>query len=85
MSWEEHERRSGRDRKKNAWQKKFKNGDNRWRRKEEKRKEIRREEDAEKRFDDQIEGRNSVLELLKVEKDIVALFVTRAYFWFLHK
>ena len=47
------------------------------RRKEEKRKEIRREEDAEKRFDDQIEGRNSVLELLESGKDVNKIFVTR--------
>ncbi|MBS5720919.1 MAG: 23S rRNA (guanosine(2251)-2'-O)-methyltransferase RlmB [Clostridium sp.] len=47
------------------------------RRKEEKRKEIRREEDSEKRFDDQIEGRNSVLELLESGKDVNKIFVTR--------
>ena len=47
------------------------------RRKEEKRKEIRIEEDAEKRFDDQIEGRNSVLELLESGKDVNKIFVTR--------
>lgn len=47
------------------------------RRKEERRKEIRREEDVEKRFDDQIEGRNSVLELLESGKDVNKIFVTR--------
>ena len=43
------------------------------------RKEKRREEDfqEEKRFDDQIEGRNSVLELLESGKDINKIFVTR--------
>lgn len=49
------------------------------RRQEERRKETRREEDCqeEKRFDDQIEGRNSVLELLETGKDINKIFVTR--------
>ena len=43
---------------------------------EERRKEIRINEE-EKRFDDQIEGRNSVLELLESGKDINKIFVTR--------
>lgn len=49
------------------------------RRQEERRKETRREEDCqeEKKFDDQIEGRNSVLELLETGKDINKIFVTR--------
>ena len=48
------------------------------RRHEERRKEIRRQEDREeKRFDDQIEGRNSVLELLESGKDINKIYVTR--------
>ena len=49
------------------------------RRIEERRKETRREEDKEieKRFDDQIEGRNSVLELLESGKDVNKIFVTR--------
>ena len=73
----EHERRSGQDRRKMPDRKnsKMETID---RRKEEKRKEIRREEDAEKRrFDDQIEGRNSVLELLESGKDVNKIFVTR--------
>lgn len=51
------------------------------RRKEERRQYIRREDDRtqkeEKKFDDQIEGRNSVLELLESGKDINKIFVTR--------
>lgn len=45
----------------------------------ERRKEVRREEDKKeiKKFDDQIEGRNSVLELLESGKDINKIFVTR--------
>ena len=72
----EHERRSGQDRRKMPDRKnsKMETTD---RRKEEKRKEIRREEHAEKRFDDQIEGRNSVLELLESGKDVNKIFVTR--------
>mgnify|MGYP000537978102 FL=1 len=72
----EHERRSGQDRRKMPDRKnsKMETTD---RRKEEKRKEIRREEDSEKRFDDQIEGRNSVLELLESGKDVNKIFVTR--------
>lgn len=72
----EHERRSGQDRRKMPDRKnsKMETID---RRKEEKRKEIRREEDAKKRFDDQIEGRNSVLELLESGKDVNKIFVTR--------
>ena len=72
----EHERRSGQDRRKMPDRKnsKMETTD---RRKEEKLKEIRREEDAEKRFDDQIEGRNSVLELLESGKDVNKIFVTR--------
>lgn len=72
----EHERRSGQDRRKMPDRKnsKMETTD---RRKEERRKEIRREEDVEKRFDDQIEGRNSVLELLESGKDVNKIFVTR--------
>ncbi len=49
------------------------------RRQGERRKETRREEDyqEEKRFNDQIEGRNSVLELLESGKDINKIFVIR--------
>lgn len=70
------ERRSGQDRRKMPDRKNLKM-ETIDRRKEEKRKEIRREEDAEKRFDDQIEGRNSVLELLESGKDVNKIFVTR--------
>ena len=72
----EHERRSGQDRRKMPDRKNLKM-ETIDRRKEEKRKEIRREEDVEKRFDDQIEGRNSVLELLESGKDVNKIFVTR--------
>ena len=42
------------------------------------RKEVKRREDREeKRFDDQIEGRNSVLELLESGKDINKIYVSR--------
>jgi len=42
------------------------------------RKENRKpQEKAERNFDDQVEGRNSVLELLESEKDINKIFVTR--------
>ena len=49
------------------------------RRQQERRQVVRREEDRqeEKKFDDQIEGRNSVLELLESGKDINKIFVTR--------
>lgn len=73
----EHERRRGQDRRK---QEEPQNADRRMfeRRKGERRKEIRREEDREeKKFDDQIEGRNSVLELLESGKDINKIYVTR--------
>ena len=39
--------------------------------------DIRKENREEKRFDDQIEGRNSVLELLESGKDINKIYVTR--------
>lgn len=73
----EHERRSGQDRRKSFNKKNNKELTDR--RKEERRKETRREEDKEieKRFDDQIEGRNSVLELLESGKDVNKIFVTR--------
>ncbi len=73
----DHNRRKGQDRRK---QEDPKSSDRRMfeRRHEERRKEIRREEDREeKRFDDQIEGRNSVLELLESGKDINKIYVTR--------
>ena len=73
----EHERRSGQDRRKQADRRKNDRGTSD-RRQENKRKEIRREEDREeKKFDDQIEGRNSVLELLESGKDINKIYVTR--------
>lgn len=72
----EHERRDGQDRRKMPDRRNSKR-ETTDRRKEERRKEIRREEDVEKRFDDQIEGRNSVLELLESGKDVNKIFVTR--------
>ena len=73
-----HQRRSGYDRRNGEERRKFDRGTQE-RRQEERRKEIRREEDykEEKRFDDQIEGRNSVLELLESGKDINKIFVSR--------
>ena len=38
---------------------------------------VKIEEKQQKNFDDQVEGRNSVLELLETEKDINKIFVTR--------
>ena len=73
----EHERRKGQDRRNSVDRRKNKR-ETPERRGEERRKEIRREEDREeKRFDDQIEGRNSVLELLESGKDINKIYVTR--------
>ena len=46
--------------------------------KKDNRKDVRKNPEKEKRnFDDQVEGRNSVLELLESEKDINKIFVTR--------
>ena len=73
----EHERRKNPDRRQQADRRKVDRGmpD---RRQEDRRKEARRQEDKEeKRFDDQIEGRNSVLELLESGKDINKIYVTR--------
>ena len=74
----EHERRSGQDRRNFAGKRRDKR-DMPNRIKEERGKDTRREEDKEieKRFDDQIEGRNSVLELLESGKDVNKIFVTR--------
>ena len=68
-----NERRSGQDRRKKE---RRQNDD---RRKFDRRQEGRRSEDKieEKKFDDQIEGRNSVLELLESGRDINKIFVTR--------
>ena len=73
-----HQRRSGYDRRSGEDRRKFDRGTPD-RRQGDRRKEVRREEDCqeEKRFDDQIEGRNSVLELLESGKDINKIFVTR--------
>ena len=73
-----HDRRSGYDRRNQGDRREFDRNTSD-RRQGERRKEIRREEDfqEEKRFDDQIEGRNSVLELLESGKDINKIFVTR--------
>ena len=74
----EHERRSGQDRRNLTDRRNIKR-ETPERRKDERRRETRREEDTtiEKRFDDQIEGRNSVLELLESGKDVNKIFVTR--------
>ena len=66
----QNERRSGFDRRKE-------NRNTPDRRQGERRKEDRRQNDIEKKFDDQVEGRNSVLELLESGKDINKIFVTR--------
>lgn len=73
-----HDRRAGNDRRNQGDRRKF-DRNTLDRRQGERRKETRREEDfqEEKRFDDQIEGRNSVLELLESGKDINKIFVTR--------
>ena len=73
-----HQRRSGYDRRVQEDRRKIERNTPD-RRQGERRKEIRREEDfqEEKRFDDQIEGRNSVLELLESGKDINKIFVAR--------
>ena len=73
-----HDRRTGYDRRNQGDRRKF-DRNTLDRRQGERRKETRREEDfqEEKRFDDQIEGRNSVLELLESGKDINKIFVTR--------
>ena len=73
-----HQRRNGNDRRSGEDRRKFDRGTPD-RRNGERRKETRRSEDyqEEKKFDDQIEGRNSVLELLESGKDINKIFVTR--------
>lgn len=73
-----HQRRTGFDRRAEEERRKLERNTPQ-RRQEQRRKETRREEDwqDEKRFDDQIEGRNSVLELLESGKDINKIFVTR--------
>lgn len=73
-----NQRRSGYDRRSQGDRRKFERNTPD-RRQGERRQEVRREEDyqEEKRFDDQIEGRNSVLELLESGKDINKIFVTR--------
>ena len=62
----EHQRRSGQDRRQQPD-----------RRKNDKEIIAKQEKKEEKRFDDQIEGRNSVLELLESGKDINKIYVTR--------
>ena len=62
----EHQRRSGQDRRQQSA-----------RRKNDKEIIAKQENKEEKRFDDQIEGRNSVLELLESGKDINKIYVTR--------
>ena len=73
-----HDRRTGYDRRVQGERRKVNRGTPD-RRQGERRKETRRDEDyqEERKFDDQIEGRNSVLELLESGKDINKIFVTR--------
>ena len=66
----QNERRSGFDRRKE-------NRNTPDRRQGERRQSDRRQENIEKKFDDQVEGRNSVLELLESGRDINKIFVTR--------
>ena len=72
------ERRSGQDRRVQGERRKFDRG-TLDRRQGERRKEIRREEERpeEPRFEDQVEGRNAVLELLESGKDINKIFVAK--------
>ena len=73
------ERRSGQDRRTQGDRRKFERATPD-RRVQERRKEIRREEDRaieEPRFEDQVEGRNAVLELLESGKDINKIFVAK--------
>lgn len=76
------DRRAEQDRRAQGDRRKFERGtpDRRQseRRQTERRQETRREEDGvEERFDDQIEGRNAVLELLESGKDINKIFVAK--------
>ena len=73
------ERRSGQDRRRQGNQRKFERSIP-GKHVQEKRKEIRREDDRaieEPRFEDQVEGRNAVLELLESGKDINKIFVAK--------
>ena len=72
------DRRSGQDRRIQGDRRKFDRGTPD-RRQGERRQEIRREEDRaeEPRFEDQVEGRNAVLELLESGKDINKIFVAK--------
>ena len=76
------DRRGGQDRRAQGERRKFERGtpDRRQgeRRQTERRQETRREEEkVEERFDDQVEGRNAVLELLESGKDINKIFVAK--------
>ena len=71
------QRRSGYDRRGLNDRRKTEKNISERRQAERKQKERREEPQEEKRFDDQIEGRNSVLELLESGKDINKIFVTR--------
>ncbi len=73
----EHERRQGKERRNKEDRRKIDRGTVD-RRQSDRRQTTRREEDKEeKKFDDQIEGRNPVLELLESGKDINKIYVTR--------
>lgn len=71
------DKRSGQERKFQEDRRRFER--NKPERRQEKRKEIRREENMaeEPRFEDQVEGRNAVLELLESGKDINKIFVAK--------
>ena len=72
------DRRSGQDRRTQGDRRKFERSTPD-RRQQERRKETRREEDREEevRFEDQVEGRNAVLELLESGRDINKIFVAK--------
>lgn len=73
-----NQRRNGQDRKNQGDRRKFEKSN--LDRKQANRRPVERrqeEQKEEKRFDDQVEGRNSVLELLESGKDINKIFVTR--------
>ena len=73
------ERRNQKDRRGGADRRKLdrRNQDRRQYQRRENDRKNNKEEQEERRFDDQIEGRNSVLELLESGKDINKIFVTR--------
>lgn len=72
-----NDRRSGQDRRKQPERRKFERTTPD-RRSQDRRKEVTREEkNEEPRFEDQVEGRNAVLELLESGKDINKIFIAK--------